>query len=74
MNGLQNVFMKAKSVVLLKSIYSEIDTNVLLIEIVEKENQFYVVRTMGMPEKIFESLEEAENQAQFNLKLFYKAH
>lgn len=74
MNGLQNVFMKTKSVVLLKSIYSEIDTNVLLIEIVEKENQFYAVRTMGMPEKIFESLEEAENQAQFNLKLFYNAH
>lgn len=74
MNGLQNVFMKTKSVVLLKSIYSEIDTNVLLIEIEKKENQFYAVRTMGMPEKIFESLEEAENQAQFNLKLFYNAH
>ena len=73
MNGLQNVFMKTKSMVLHKSIHSEIDTNVLLIEIVEKENQFYAVRTVGMPEKIFESLEDAEKQAQCNLKLFYKA-
>ena len=39
MNGLQNILMKTKSVGSLKTIYSEIDANVLLIEIVEKENQ-----------------------------------
>ena len=66
--------MKTKSVVLLKSIHSEIDPSVLLIEIVAFDTPFFAVRTVGMPEIIVQSLEEAEKQAQLNLKLFYRAN
>ena len=63
--------MKTNARVVLKTFCSNIDTNLVLIVIVENENGYFAVRSLGMPEQLFETLEDAERHAQSVLKSFY---
>lgn len=57
---------------LIKSICSEIDANVVLIQIFEISNHFSV-QAAGMPAQVFDALDQAEIHAQQALRLFYKS-
>ena len=63
--------MKTNASTVLKSFHSNIDSNLVLIEIVENENRYFSVRTLGMTEQLFETREDAERHAQLALKSFY---
>lgn len=63
--------MKTKVGIVHKSFHSNIDAHLVLIEIVENENSYFAVRTLGMPERLFETLEDAEKHAQVTLQTFY---
>lgn len=63
--------MKTNARVVLKTFCSNIDANLVLIVIVENENGYFAVRSLGMPEQLFETLEDAERHAQSVLKSFY---
>lgn len=57
--------------ILLSSIYSEIDNSVVLIQIFRISKRF-TVRAEGMAERVFETLDLANEHAKNTSKLFYK--